>query len=106
MKLMTVGYEGLRVEEFFDLLVMHGVETLVDIRENPISRKRGFSKNALMIAAASEASSTTTSPLWVLQKKSGANIGQMATGDIHCGFHGISDDSGRGYCRAGRAGCT
>jgi uncharacterized protein (DUF488 family) len=47
-----MGYEGLQVERFFDLLVMHGIETLVDIRENPISRKRGFSKNALMIAAA------------------------------------------------------
>jgi uncharacterized protein (DUF488 family) len=32
------------------LLSQHGIETVVDIRELPLSRKRGFSKNALATA--------------------------------------------------------
>lgn len=47
MKLYTVGYEGLNVDEFLSLLVQEGIETIVDIRELPLSRKYGFSKNIL-----------------------------------------------------------
>lgn len=47
MKLYTVGYEGLNVDEFLALLAQEGVETIVDIRELPLSRKYGFSKNSL-----------------------------------------------------------
>lgn len=47
MKLMTVGYEGLDLPAFTTLLTRHGVETVVDIRELPLSRKKGFSKQAL-----------------------------------------------------------
>jgi uncharacterized protein (DUF488 family) len=53
MSLMTVGYEGLDSQQFFAILGAHQVETLVDVRELPISRKAGFSKNALSQAAAS-----------------------------------------------------
>ena len=43
----TIGYEGLTLEQFLELLQANGVEHLVDIREAPISRKTGFAKAAL-----------------------------------------------------------
>jgi uncharacterized protein (DUF488 family) len=43
----TIGYEGLGVEAFMLLLAEQGVETVVDVRELPLSRKPGFSKKAL-----------------------------------------------------------
>ena len=45
--LYTIGYEGIRSVDLFDRLLGSGVNTLIDIRDVPISRKRGFSKNAL-----------------------------------------------------------
>jgi uncharacterized protein (DUF488 family) len=47
MMIFTIGYEGLDIERFIDLLAKQGVETVVDIRELPLSRKPGFSKRAL-----------------------------------------------------------
>jgi uncharacterized protein (DUF488 family) len=47
IELMTIGYEGLSPQEFFAILNRCGVETLIDVRELPLSRKKGFSKNAL-----------------------------------------------------------
>lgn len=47
MTIFTIGYEGLDIDVFLSLLVEHGVETVVDIRELPLSRKPGFSKKAL-----------------------------------------------------------
>jgi uncharacterized protein (DUF488 family) len=47
MTVFTIGYEGLGIDRFLSLLAEHGVETIVDIRELPLSRKRGFSKTAL-----------------------------------------------------------
>lgn len=43
----TIGYEGLNFERFLSLLQAHDIETVVDIRELPLSRKQGFSKNVL-----------------------------------------------------------
>lgn len=43
----TIGYEGLDTPDFLSLLNQHDIETLVDIRELPLSRKSGFSKKAL-----------------------------------------------------------
>ncbi|MBM3506162.1 MAG: DUF488 domain-containing protein [Alphaproteobacteria bacterium] len=45
--LYTVGYEGLSVGDFLDLLRGAGVEVLADVRDNPFSRKAGFSKKPL-----------------------------------------------------------
>ncbi|MCY7403986.1 MAG: DUF488 domain-containing protein [Cryobacterium sp.] len=42
-----IGYEGQDLETFVDGLVNWNVRTLVDVRLNAISRKRGFSKTAL-----------------------------------------------------------
>lgn len=50
MTVFTIGYEGLDIDTFLSLLGQHGIETVVDIRELPLSRKRGFSKNALASA--------------------------------------------------------
>ena len=47
MTIFTIGYEGLDVDAFILLLTEHGVETIVDVRELPLSRKPGFSKKAL-----------------------------------------------------------
>lgn len=47
MTVFTIGYEGLDIDDFMSLLSEHGIETVVDIRELPLSRKPGFSKTAL-----------------------------------------------------------
>jgi uncharacterized protein (DUF488 family) len=47
MKLATIGYEGLNVTNFFDILLANRVNILIDVRELPLSRKLGFSKGAL-----------------------------------------------------------
>lgn len=51
MTIFTVGYQGLSLSAFKLLLFSHGIQTLVDVREFPISRKPGFSKNALKNAS-------------------------------------------------------
>lgn len=43
----TVGYEDRNIREFISRLQRHNIQTVIDIRENPISRKSGFSKNQL-----------------------------------------------------------
>jgi uncharacterized protein (DUF488 family) len=43
-KLFTIGYEGRSLDVLIDELVGAGVERLVDVRELPLSRRRGFSK--------------------------------------------------------------
>lgn len=45
--LYTVGYEGQDIDEFVAGLKKHGIKQLADIRKNPVSRKRGFSKKRL-----------------------------------------------------------
>lgn len=47
MTVYTIGYEGLDIDAFMSLLAEHGIDTVVDIRELPLSRKPGFSKKAL-----------------------------------------------------------
>jgi uncharacterized protein (DUF488 family) len=50
--LFTLGYEGLDVDSFIGVLLDAGVKAVVDVRELPLSRKRGFSKTALSAALA------------------------------------------------------
>lgn len=45
--LMTIGYEGANMQDFLATLKQAGVTTLLDVRELPLSRRRGFSKQAL-----------------------------------------------------------
>jgi uncharacterized protein (DUF488 family) len=42
----TFGYEGLSLDVVIARLKKAGVETVIDVRANPLSRKRGFSKTA------------------------------------------------------------
>lgn len=46
MTVFTIGYEGLNLDTFMALLLEHGIDTVVDVRELPLSRKPGFSKKA------------------------------------------------------------
>ena len=39
----TAGYEGKSVDAFFNHLLKVGIDVLIDVRANPISRKYGFS---------------------------------------------------------------
>lgn len=50
MTIYTIGYEGIDIEQFFTLLREHNIETVVDVRELPLSRKPGFSKKILATA--------------------------------------------------------
>ncbi|MDR1404178.1 MAG: DUF488 family protein [Candidatus Methanoplasma sp.] len=43
----TIGYESRTVDKFVARLKTHGIRQLIDVREKPISRKKGFSKSAL-----------------------------------------------------------
>lgn len=43
----TVGYEGKSVDEFFNDLLASGMEGILDVRANPVSRKYGFAKRSM-----------------------------------------------------------
>ncbi|MDP2433066.1 MAG: DUF488 domain-containing protein [Pseudomonadota bacterium] len=43
-QLFTFGYEGLDIEAFIARLKAAGIHSVVDVRELPLSRKKGFSK--------------------------------------------------------------
>ena len=45
--LATIGYEGADLQEFIAALQEAHIECVIDVRELPLSRKRGFSKTAL-----------------------------------------------------------
>src|SRR3990167_584374 len=45
--LYTIGYEGRSIDDFVTILKNAGVTRLIDVREIPLSRKRGFSKSSL-----------------------------------------------------------
>ena len=46
-KLFTIGYEGAALDDFMHALKMAKINVLLDVRELPISRRKGFSKTAL-----------------------------------------------------------
>jgi uncharacterized protein (DUF488 family) len=43
----TAGYEALSVDRFLNMLVQRGIESLIDVRNNPVSRRYGFHKSTL-----------------------------------------------------------
>jgi uncharacterized protein (DUF488 family) len=45
--LFTIGYEGITVEHYLNTLIKNDVQVLCDVRNNPLSRKFGFSKSSL-----------------------------------------------------------
>lgn len=48
--LCTIGYEGRTLEGFLNTLLHDEVTVLCDVRQNPLSRKYGFSKSTLQIS--------------------------------------------------------
>lgn len=40
----TIGYEGIDLEQFIDIIKKNHIDTIIDVRKNPVSRKKGFSK--------------------------------------------------------------
>lgn len=50
VRILTIGYEGSTPEQFLRCLQQAGVTCLLDVRELPISRRRGFAKTALSMA--------------------------------------------------------
>lgn len=49
-QIFTVGYEGVELRPFLATLTDAGIKQVIDVRELPLSRKRGFSKSALTVA--------------------------------------------------------
>lgn len=47
MTVFTIGYEGLDIDAFMSLLTEHGIDTIIDVRKLPLSRKPFFSKKSL-----------------------------------------------------------
>lgn len=38
----TIGYEGSNIEDFVATLMIKNISVLIDIRDRPLSRKKGF----------------------------------------------------------------
>ena len=45
--LFTIGYEGAEIAQFINTLRDCGIKHVIDVRDVPVSRKRGFSKKPL-----------------------------------------------------------
>lgn len=52
--LSTIGYEGASIDDFLDTLNRAGIKQVIDIRDVPVSRRPGFSKNILARALETE----------------------------------------------------
>ncbi len=51
--LYTIGYEKRSIQEYISILKASDVALVIDVRKNPLSRKKGFSKKALSEALSS-----------------------------------------------------
>lgn len=60
----TVGYEDLRIDQFLNKLVEHQIDSVVDVRLTPSSRRPGYSKGRL--SAALSAAGITYAHEWEL----------------------------------------
>jgi uncharacterized protein (DUF488 family) len=56
----TIGYEGSTIDDFVVALLHVSIDVLIDVRDLPLSRKKGFSKNQLAGALVPPASNTFT----------------------------------------------
>lgn len=50
VKVLSIGYEGRSIRGFLNVLRRNGVRRLLDVRQLPLSRRQGFSKNTLKSA--------------------------------------------------------
>ncbi len=47
IQLYNIGYQGLLIDEFLTILIKNNIETVIDIRRNPYSRYKDFSRKRL-----------------------------------------------------------
>lgn len=45
--IFTAGYEGVTVDGFLDAMLRAGIRRIIDVRNNPVSRRYGFHKSTL-----------------------------------------------------------
>lgn len=62
MTIYTAGYEGLTIDAFIARLKQAQIDKVLDVREYPISRKKGFSKKAFAECLAAAGISYEHSP--------------------------------------------
>ena len=48
-KIYTIGYQDMSIERFVDVIKQHYIQAIIDIRENPYSRNKHFSKKNLAV---------------------------------------------------------
>ncbi len=48
ISIYTIGYQERTIDEFINILIRHNINTIIDVRANPLSRKKGFSKKSLI----------------------------------------------------------
>jgi len=52
MQIFTIGYEGKSLDQFVAELRRNRISRVIDVRELPLSRRKGFSKTPLTAALA------------------------------------------------------
>lgn len=72
-----IGYEGLTIDAFVSKLRVRGTKTLIDVRLNAISRKKGFSKRALSEALAASGIEYVHMPMLGNQRDNRAGYGEL-----------------------------
>ena len=78
--LFTLGYEGLTIEAFIARLQAAQVKTVVDVRELPLSRKKGFSKSAFCAVLSAHGIAYLHAPALGCPSRSTTNTRPIATG--------------------------
>jgi uncharacterized protein (DUF488 family) len=54
LRAYSLGYEGMSLDRYVEVLKDHGISVVIDVRETPWSYKRGFSKKPLAERLSSE----------------------------------------------------
>ena len=68
-EIVSVGYERRSLEDLIEMLTRNQVDVLVDVRLNPISRKRASPRRSWPQRSPTQASSTATSATWATPKR-------------------------------------
>ena len=83
MGITGIGYEGIALDAFVSKLRVRGVQTLVDVRLNAISRKKGFSKRALSDALGESGIEYLHMPALGNQRDNRAGYGELESAAAH-----------------------
>ena len=75
----TIGYEGRTVDAFFNYLLETGIETIIDVRANPVSRKYGFAGSRMKQIGESIGFSYRHFPSLGISSSERANLSDMAS---------------------------